>query len=117
MGEKFSVNNPGHRHRRVNTSASFEPGAIGLHAAFGTFSRSGSGNGPFGFGWKLSLPSITRKTDKGLPQYRDGDESDVFILAVLEDLVPILDANGARVRSLRTIHGTTVSSLPIPSSD
>jgi hypothetical protein len=27
---------------------------------------SGAGNGPFGFGWNLSLPSITRKTDKGL---------------------------------------------------
>ena len=29
---------------------------------------SGAGNGPFGFGWRLSLPSITRKTDKGLPR-------------------------------------------------
>src|ERR1041385_8200341 len=34
---------------------------------------SGSGNGPFGIGWSMSLPSITRKTDKGLPQYRDAD--------------------------------------------
>src|SRR5687767_768651 len=50
---------------------------------------SGSGNGPFGFGWSLSLPSITRKTDKGLPQYRDAEESDVFILSGAEDLVPL----------------------------
>ncbi len=36
----------------------------------------------------LSLPSITRKTDKGLPKYDDGGESDVFLLSGAEDLVP-----------------------------
>lgn len=55
---------------------------------------SGSGNGPFGFGWSLSLPAITRKTDKGLPQYVDGGEdrpdSDIYILSGAEDLVPVL---------------------------
>ena len=60
---------------------------------------SGSGNGPFGMGWSLSAPSITRKTDKGLPQYRDRvgppeyrdfSEPDVFILSGAEDLVPVL---------------------------
>ena len=45
---------------------------------------SGSGNSPFGLGWSLSAPSITRKTDKGLPQYTDEDE---FVLAGSEDLV------------------------------
>ncbi len=45
---------------------------------------SGAGNGPFGFGWHVSAPSITRKTDKGLPKYRDEDESDVFILSDAE---------------------------------
>jgi hypothetical protein len=52
---------------------------------------SGAGNGPFGLGWSLSLPAITRKTDKGLPRYEDSDESDVYILSGSEDLVPILD--------------------------
>src|SRR5436305_15245827 len=51
---------------------------------------SGAGNGPFGFGWHLALPTITRKTDKGLPQYRDNEESDVLILSGTEDLVPLL---------------------------
>jgi RHS repeat-associated protein len=51
---------------------------------------SGSGNGQFGVGWTLSLPQITRKTDKGLPKYRDGEDSDVFILSGSEDLVPCL---------------------------
>ncbi|VVB65065.1 Salmonella virulence plasmid 65kDa B protein [uncultured archaeon] len=50
---------------------------------------SGSGNGPFGFGWSLSLPSISRKTDKGLPRYQDANESDIFILSGAEDLVPV----------------------------
>jgi RHS repeat-associated protein len=51
---------------------------------------SSGGNGPFGFGWSLSLPSITRRTDKGLPRYADHEESDIFILSGSEDLVPVL---------------------------
>jgi hypothetical protein len=50
---------------------------------------SGAGNGPFGFGWGVSVPAITRKTDKGLPRYRDEDDSDRFILSESEDLVPL----------------------------
>lgn len=57
---------------------------------------SGAGNGPFGFGWSLSLPSITRKTDKGLPRYADHEDSDVFILSGAEDLVPVLNGDGTR---------------------
>ncbi len=51
---------------------------------------SGTGNGPFGLGWSLLLPSITRKTDQGLPQYNDAEDSDVFIISGAEDLVPVL---------------------------
>jgi RHS repeat-associated protein len=54
-----------------------------------SYDSSGS-NGFFGFGWNLSLPSITRKTDKGLPRYADYEESDIFILSGSEDLVPVL---------------------------
>jgi RHS repeat-associated protein len=57
---------------------------------------SGSGNGPWGLGWSFSVPSITRKTDKGLPRYSDAEESDVFILSDAEDLVPSLIQNGSR---------------------
>ena len=39
-------------------------------------------------------PSITRKTDKGLPQYSDLYETDVFILSGQEDLVPVLREDG-----------------------
>ena len=70
---------------------------------------SGSGSGPFGLGWSLSLPRITRKTDKGLPTYEDGDESDVFILSGSEDLVPVLVDDGGeltRHAEPRTLNGT-----------
>jgi len=54
-----------------------------------SYDSSGS-NGLFGFGWNLSLPLITRRTDKGLPRYADYEDSDVFILSGSEDLVPVL---------------------------
>jgi Salmonella virulence plasmid 65kDa B protein len=59
---------------------------------------TGSGNGPFGMGWSLSVPGVSRKTSKGIPRYRDGigrelsSEADVFILSGAEDLVPVTGA-------------------------
>jgi len=35
-----------------------------------------------------AYPSITRRTDRGLRQYLDRNESDVFILSGAEDLIP-----------------------------
>lgn len=53
---------------------------------------SSAGNGPFGLGWGISVPSITRKTAKGVPRYFDSDDSqdDVFVYSGAEDLVPRL---------------------------
>jgi RHS repeat-associated protein len=48
---------------------------------------SGAGNGPFGLGWGLDVPAISRKTSLGVPVYDDG--TDVFVLAGGEDLVPV----------------------------
>ncbi len=62
---------------------------------------SGSGNGPFGLGWSMSVPGIRRKTEQELPQYRDAVESDTFSMAGAEDLVPVRDAAGTRVRHER----------------
>jgi hypothetical protein len=56
---------------------------------------SGLGQEPWGIGWSVDLPSITRRTDKGLPQYRDHEESDEFVLSGAEVLVPALVQNGA----------------------
>jgi len=55
---------------------------------------SGAGNGPFGVGWDLSLPKITRKTGKGLPTYDDADDADTFVLSGIEDLVPEIGNQG-----------------------
>ena len=44
-------------------------------------------------GWSLGVPSIRRKTQKGLPQYRDAVDSDIFLLSGAEDLVPVLNGN------------------------
>ena len=49
-----------------------------------TFQYS-SGNGPFGMGWALSIPQVSRKTEKGLPRYTDDH---TFLLSGAEDLVP-----------------------------
>ncbi|WP_456844067.1 toxin TcdB middle/N-terminal domain-containing protein [Cellulomonas sp. P5_C6] len=39
---------------------------------------SSAANGPFGLGWALALPSLTRSTTGGLPRY---DETDTLVLA------------------------------------
>ncbi|MCA9622374.1 MAG: toxin, partial [Myxococcales bacterium] len=70
------------------------PGRSGFGPQLAVQYDSGSGNGPWGLGWSLSAPSIGRKTDKGLPQYRDPDDSDTFVLSGAEDLVPWLEQTG-----------------------
>ena len=64
------------------------PGRSGFGPQLSLSYDSGSGNGPFGIAWSLSLKSITRRTD-GMPRYHDAEESDVFILSGAEDLVPV----------------------------
>lgn len=63
------------------------PGRNGFGPKLSIEYGSGHGNSVFGLGWQLSLPRITRKTEKGLPRYRDDD---VFVLSGAEDLVPSL---------------------------
>lgn len=87
MGEKFAAN-PVTGTGSMSVPIATSTGRSGFGPRLSLSYDSGSGNGPFGFGWSLSLRSITRKTDKGLPQYRDDEESDVFILSGAEDLVP-----------------------------
>jgi len=48
---------------------------------------TGNGNGPFGLGWHLSVPGVSRKTSEGVPIY--DDSADVFVLSGAEDLVPV----------------------------
>lgn len=104
MGEKFAANpvtGTGATTIPIGTS----PGRSGFSPQLSLSYDSGAGNGAFGFGWMLSVPSITRKTDKGLPRYADSEESDVFILSGAEDLVPVLDSNNNRMQDDTTASG------------
>ncbi len=96
IGEKFSANSvTGTGSMSVPIATS--PGRAGFGPQLALTYDSGAGNGPFGFGWHLAIPAITRKTDKGLPQYRDAEESDVFVLSGAEDLTPAFRKNEASV--------------------
>jgi hypothetical protein len=87
---------------RLQVPIRLSPGRAGAGPQLSLTYDSGTGNGPFGMGWRLDLPAITRRTDKGLPRYdeapilRDTRETDIFLLSGAEDLVPVLteDVNG-----------------------
>lgn len=97
IDEKFATNPAtGAGSTRVSIAAS--PGRGGFELGLALAYDSGAGNGPFGLGWQLSAPAITRKTDKGLPIYADGEDSDVFVLAGAEDLVPLRSPEGDSAR-------------------
>src|SRR5262245_37244223 len=109
LGEKFAAN-PVTGTGSMSVPIPTSPGRSGFGPQLSLSYDSGAGNGPFGFGWSLSVPFITRKTDKGLPQYLDAVDSDVFILSGAEDLVPllVLGSNGRWAPEhlpARTIYG------------
>lgn len=93
IGEKFGVN-PVNGTGNLSVPVFTSPGRSKFSPNLALSYDSGAGNGPFGFGWHISVPHITRKTDKGLPRYFDAEESDVFILSEAEDLVPLLLRQG-----------------------
>lgn len=108
IGEKFSTH-PATGTAALSIPFATSPGRLGFELGLELSYDSGAGNGPFGIGWQLSTPSVTRKTDKGLPRYLDAAESDVFILSGAEDLVPVRvpDGVGTRLDILeRTMDGT-----------
>ena len=101
--EKFQVN-------AVTGTSSFSvpvpvsPSRQGFSPSLELNYSSGGGNGAFGLGWQLTIPSIKRKTEKQLPRYRDEEESDIFILSGAEDLVPLLEnTNAGWKRYIKTV--------------
>ncbi|MCZ4123095.1 SpvB/TcaC N-terminal domain-containing protein [Streptomyces sp. H39-S7] len=78
-------------------------GRAGLEPHVSLAYSTGGGNGPFGLGWQLSLPGVSRKTSRGIPRYADAagpgaEKADVFVLSGAEDLVPVDGGRPGRVR-------------------
>jgi len=61
--------------------------------------NSGAGNSPFGIGFSLSLPNISRRTEKGIPEYTD---KDVFVLEGTELTPKLREVNGKLEKDTRT---------------
>lgn len=102
IGEKFQAN-PVTGTASLAVPIAVTPGRSGFGPSLSLSYDSGGGNGAFGLGWSLSLPLIGRRTDKGLPRYRD--DLDIFILSGAEDLVPMLAKNATQESPARTQDG------------
>src|ERR1700687_1799737 len=63
IGEKFAAN-PVTGTGSLTVAIAVSPGRSGFGPQLSLSYESGNGNGPFGMGCNLSLPAITRKTDK-----------------------------------------------------
>ena len=89
IDEKFDVN-PATGAGSLSVGLGLSPGRNGFGPALSLGYSTGQGNGPFGIGWSLGLPSVARKTSRGVPKYFDtaSSSSDTFILAGAEDLIP-----------------------------
>jgi virulence plasmid B protein len=68
------------------------PGRNGFQPQLNLVYSTGNGNGPFGLGWGLSIPGVSRKTSRGIPRY--ADDRDTFLLSGAEDLVPVAEREG-----------------------
>ena len=86
IDEKFQVN-PANGTSSINIPIPLSKSRSDFAPALSLNYSSGSGNSPFGIGWNITLPSIRRRTDKKLPQYRDACNSDIFQFSGAEDLV------------------------------
>jgi len=105
IGESFSAN-PVNGTASAAVPIAISPGRGGFGPQLSLAYDSGAGAGPFGLGWTLPVPAITRRTDRGLPTYDDAAHIDVFLLAGGEDLVLVVEEGQAAPRSIpRTLNG------------
>jgi hypothetical protein len=86
IGEKFAAN-PASGTGSMTVPLAMSPGRSGFGPDLSLAYDSGAGNGTFGFGWSLSFPQVSRKTDKGLPRYYDTIPSDTYLLSGTEDAI------------------------------
>ncbi len=95
LGEKWSTSAPTGQ-GGVSVAVPL-PAARGISPALAIGYGTQGGNGPFGWGWRLSLPyfvrsstkAIVREHGRGLPEYDDANESDVFVFSDSDDLVAV----------------------------
>jgi RHS repeat-associated protein len=86
----------------VSVPISVPAGRNGLQPSLILGYGSGSPNGPFGQGWSISVPGVSRKTSKGVPRY---DDTDVFVVSGAEDLVAVDGAPAGRQRYRPRVEG------------
>jgi hypothetical protein len=63
------------------------PGRDGFVPSLALRYSSGYGAGPVGMGWRLDVPGISRRTERGVPIY--DDLTDTFVLSGAEELVAV----------------------------
>ena len=104
LGEKFQTN-PANGTGSLSIPLPLTKGRNGFTPALTLDYSSGAGNGPYGLGWTIALPSISRRTDKGVPRFHPfarhaggmaaaDAADDIFLLSGAEDLVPIAEDDG-----------------------
>lgn len=74
--------------------------------------HSGDGNGPFGAGWNVGVSTISRRTDFGVPQYRDDEDSDRFVASGHDELVRVLKDQDAAIEWFCDLAGTDWPNRP-----
>jgi RHS repeat-associated protein len=114
LGEKFQTN-PANGTGTLSIPVPLSKSRGNFQPTLALSYSSGAGNGPYGLGWTIGYPSISRRTDKGVPRYKPfprnedaahtGDAvADIFLLSGSEDLVPITSPDGPWI-SHRVSHG------------
>ena len=109
LGEKFQTN-PANGTATLTIPVPLSKSRGEFQPALTLSYSSGSGNGPYGLGWSLGLPSISKRTDKGVPRHvpfaRRAENiaaadaaADIFLLSGAEDLVPISAEDAHRTDS------------------
>lgn len=89
IGETFS-SNAAMGTGGMSVPIAVSPGRGGSAPQLAVGYSSGSGNGLFGLGWSMAVPSVRRRTDKQLPTYDDANDRDTFMVGDEEELVPAL---------------------------
>jgi len=88
IGEKYTTD-PSTGSGSLTVPLATSPGRAGFELGLQLSYDTGAGNSEFGLGWRLSVPQITRKTDRGLPTYDDEADADTYVMSGAEDLVPV----------------------------